>query len=121
MTAPRKTGTISASDDVREAMAKRARRNSGLWRRLTGRYGFACGDAERLPLASASVDMIVSNLALQWANDPLQCFQQWRRVLKPDGQLSYDTVLSEVLRRPRKRKKIAAPPAIAASGAMTIM
>ncbi len=86
--------------DVVEAMANRARRNSGLWRRLTGRCGFACGDAERLPLAPASVDMIVSNLALQWC-DPHTVFAEARRVLRPGGLLMFTTFGPDTLRELR--------------------
>ena len=86
--------------DIVEAMANRARRNSGLWRRLAGRCGFACGDAERLPLAPASVDMIVSNLALQWC-DPHTVFAEARRVLRPGGLLMFTTFGPDTLRELR--------------------
>jgi len=86
--------------DIVEAMANRARRNAGLWRRLTGRGGFACGDAERLPLAPASVDMIVSNLALQWC-DPLIVFSEARRVLRPGGLFMFTTFGPDTLRELR--------------------
>jgi malonyl-CoA O-methyltransferase len=86
--------------DIVEAMANRARRNSGLWRRLTCRGGFACGDAERLPLAPASVDMIVSNLALQWC-DPRTVFAEARRVLRPGGLLMFTTFGPDTLRELR--------------------
>jgi len=86
--------------DIVEAMANRARRNAGLWHRLIGRGGFACGDAERLPLAPASVDMIVSNLALQWC-DPLIVFTEARRVLRPGGLFMFTTFGPDTLRELR--------------------
>ncbi len=86
--------------DIVEAMANRARRNAGWWCRLTGRGGFACGDAERLPLAPASVDMIVSNLALQWC-DPRTVFAEARRVLRPGGLLMFTTFGPDTLRELR--------------------
>ena len=86
--------------DIVEAMAHRARRNAGWWRRLTGRGGFACGDAERLPLATSSVDMIVSNLALQWC-DPRTVFAEARRVLRPGGLLMFTTFGPDTLRELR--------------------
>src|SRR3970040_279579 len=52
--------------DIAEAMARRAHRNRSRWTRLFGRESFCCGDAENMPLASAAVDMVVSNLTLQW-------------------------------------------------------
>jgi SAM-dependent methyltransferase len=42
-------------------------------------------DAEALPFRDASIDLIVSGLALQWANDLPGALLQIRRALKPDG------------------------------------
>jgi malonyl-CoA O-methyltransferase len=86
--------------DIVEAMANRARRNAGWWRRLVGRGSFVCGDAERLPLAAASVDMVVSNLALQWC-DPHTVFAEARRVLRPGGLLMFTTFGPDTLRELR--------------------
>lgn len=55
-------------------------------------------DMESLPFADNSAHWIVSNLALQWASDVAQCFQQWRRVLQPDGHLLFSTFLPGTLR-----------------------
>lgn len=43
------------------------------------------GDEEALPFAPASLDLIVSALALQWVNDLPGALAQIRRALKPDG------------------------------------
>ncbi len=87
--------------DIVEIMARRARGKSGWWRRLTGRCAFACGDAERLPFAPTSVDMIVSNLALQWC-DPRTVFAEARRVLRPGGLLMFTTFGPDTLRELRE-------------------
>ena len=42
-------------------------------------------DEERLPLAPASLDLIVSTLGLHWTNDVVGALIQIRRALKPDG------------------------------------
>jgi malonyl-CoA O-methyltransferase len=86
--------------DIAEAMTRRARRKSGLWNRLTGRCAFTCGNAERMPLAPASVDMVVSNLALQWC-DPLAVFAEVKRVLRPGGLLMFATFGPDTLRELR--------------------
>ncbi|MEO8926489.1 MAG: methyltransferase domain-containing protein [Caulobacteraceae bacterium] len=53
---------------------------------LAGRPGARLvADEERLPLAEASVDLIVSALALHWTNDLVGTLIQIRRALKPDG------------------------------------
>lgn len=43
------------------------------------------GDAERLPFAPASLDLVASALALHWLNDLPGALIQIRRALKPDG------------------------------------
>ena len=50
-----------------------------------------CADAERLPLAAGSVDMIFSNATLQWCNDLPGTFQEFLRVLRPNGMLLFST------------------------------
>lgn len=46
---------------------------------------FIAGDAENLPLASHSIDGIVSSLAIQWCEQPVHLMQELYRVLKPGG------------------------------------
>jgi malonyl-CoA O-methyltransferase len=50
-----------------------------------------CADIEQLPLASASVDLIYSNAAIQWCTDLRQTFAEFQRVLKPGGLLMFTT------------------------------
>ncbi|WP_028536689.1 malonyl-ACP O-methyltransferase BioC [Paludibacterium yongneupense] len=57
-----------------------------------------CGDIERLPLADASVDMIWSNLAIQWVNIPDAMFREFRRVLKEGGLLMFSTLGPDTLK-----------------------
>jgi malonyl-CoA O-methyltransferase len=55
----------------------------------------------RLPIADASVDVIVSSLMLQWC-DPLDpAFAEIRRVLKPDGFVAFSTLGPDTLRELR--------------------
>lgn len=51
-----------------------------------------CGDAENLPLADQSVDVIFSSLALQWCEDNPRLFAEIARVLKPGGQCFFSTL-----------------------------
>jgi malonyl-CoA O-methyltransferase len=69
--------------DVAFAMLRRTRDAAGWWRKplLLG------GDAESLPLADASVDLICSSLTLHWCNDLDQTLRELRRVLAPGGLL----------------------------------
>lgn len=55
-------------------------------------------DAETLPLADNSVDMIFSNLMIQWAENPVRVLSECKRVLRPGGQLMISTLLDGTLR-----------------------
>lgn len=50
-----------------------------------------CADARALPLADGSVDLIFSNLCLQWIEDIDGLFNGFRRVLRPGGLLLCST------------------------------
>ncbi len=56
-----------------------------------------CGDAEKLPLANASVDVIFSSLALQWCHNLPELFAELNRVLKPGGTLIFSTLGPDTL------------------------
>jgi malonyl-CoA O-methyltransferase len=50
-----------------------------------------CADARALPLADGSVDVLFSNLCLQWIEDLPAVFAGFRRVLRPDGLMVLST------------------------------
>jgi malonyl-CoA O-methyltransferase len=56
-----------------------------------------CADAEALPLADKSVDIIFSSLAIQWCNNLAQLICELARVLKPGGKLYIATLGPETL------------------------
>lgn len=51
--------------------------------------GLLCGDFAQLPVKSASVELVWSNLALHWHPQPDRVFAEWRRVLRVDGLLMF--------------------------------
>lgn len=55
-------------------------------------------DAEQLPVADESVDLIFSNLMIQWSPRPEVVLAECRRVLKPGGFLAISTLLDGTLR-----------------------
>lgn len=69
------------------------RAGSGLAGGLGLRPGIdrVCGDAAALPLADGSVDVLFSNLCLQWVEDLQAAFAGFRRVLRPGGLLLLST------------------------------
>ena len=60
-----------------------------------------CADAAALPLADASVDLVFSNLMLQWCNEPDRVFAEFRRVLRPGGLLLFTTFGPDTLKELR--------------------
>jgi malonyl-CoA O-methyltransferase len=74
-------------------------RRAGASNKLGGRA--ICGDFANLPLASNSVDLIWSNLALHWHPQPDRVFSEWRRVLKVDGLLMFSCFGPDTLKELR--------------------
>lgn len=79
--------------------AKMLRRCRGPWYRR-GRPLAVVGDATRLPLASASVDMVFANLTLSIA-DPAACVRETARVLAPGGLFAFASLGPESFRELR--------------------
>lgn len=55
------------------------------------RFELLLGEARALPLPDASVDLVFSNLMLQWCEEPEAVFTECRRVLRPGGLLHFTT------------------------------
>lgn len=87
--------------DIAQGMLRQARDRFGWWQRLRRRPGFLCADAEALPLADASVDLLFSNVTLQWCSDPDAAFAEFRRVLTPGGLLLFSTFGPDTLKELR--------------------
>jgi malonyl-CoA O-methyltransferase len=88
--------------DIAWTMVDRARMRAPWWRRWTGRGARAvCGDIEQLPLRSAAIDMVWSNLVLQWTDDPQRACAEFRRVLAPGGLLMFSTFGPDTLKELR--------------------
>jgi malonyl-CoA O-methyltransferase len=81
-----RSGRVIATD-LAPAMLAEATRHQP-WLR---RFDRVCADAARLPFRDASIDLVFSNLMLQWCNDPDAVFRECRRVLRPGGLLTYTT------------------------------
>jgi malonyl-CoA O-methyltransferase len=84
--------------DLALGMLTRARRNSP---RFFSRASYVQAAMERLPLADASLDMVFSNLALQWSADLEACFFEVRRALSPSGLFMFSTFGPDTLKELR--------------------
>jgi malonyl-CoA O-methyltransferase len=87
--------------DISLAMLRGARTRAPRLARWRGRRAFVCADAERLPLADGCIDMVISNLMLQWCNDLDAALRELRRVLRPDGLLMFTSFGPDTLRELR--------------------
>ncbi|MDR5172443.1 malonyl-ACP O-methyltransferase BioC [Methylobacillus flagellatus] len=72
-------------------------------KRLLGqkRPSALCADIEQLPLKDASLDLVWSNVAIQWCNDLDSAFTCMARVLRPEGLLMFSTFGPDTLKELR--------------------
>jgi malonyl-CoA O-methyltransferase len=84
--------------DVAPGMLREARRHLRPWRR----FARVCGDALRLPLRDGCVDLVFSNLMLQWCEPLPQVFAEVRRVLRPEGLFAFSTFGPDTLHELRE-------------------
>jgi len=83
------TGRAIGVDMTPEMLAK-ARKNIGTYRERTGLNNaeFRLGEIEHLPVADASVDVVMSNCVLNLSPDKAQVWREIARVLKPCGRVA---------------------------------
>ena len=87
--------------DIAQPMLQVAARRQSWLRRLAGAGPrLVCADAERVPLASASVPFVFSNLALQWTRPPA-VFAEAARVLSTGGLFMFSTFGPDTLKELR--------------------
>lgn len=75
----------------------------GWWSRLRGARapGAVCAALARLPFAAGSVQLLWSNMALHWADDPRAALKEFQRVLAPEGLLMFSTLGPDTLKELR--------------------
>lgn len=87
--------------DIAEGMLSRSKALFPWYRFWQVSPHFVCADIEAMPIVTASVDMVWSNLAVQWCNDMDTVLQEFRRVLKPNGLLMFATLGPDTLKELR--------------------
>ena len=89
--------------DIAQGMLHAARDKSSWWRKLfdSGKQSYLCADVEALPLAANSMELVWSNLTVQWCNDLPATFVGLQRVLKVEGLLMFSTFGPDTLKELR--------------------
>lgn len=92
--------------DLAPNMLKQARQRGGmlnkLSNKLSGKRAFVCGDAEQLPFADHSIELIFSSSTLQWCSNLDHTFAELKRILKPGGLLMFSTFGPDTLKELRQ-------------------
>ncbi|WP_440955554.1 class I SAM-dependent methyltransferase [Methanosarcina sp. Mfa9] len=70
--------------DISTGMLEKARSNA---RELGADVNFSLGDAENLPFEDNSFDLVVNKYLLWTLPEPPRALEEWKRVLKPGGQI----------------------------------
>jgi len=76
--------------DMTAEMISKARRNCESFRETSGldNVEFRLGEIEHLPVADASVDVVISNCVINLSPDKPQVWREIARVLKPGGRVA---------------------------------
>lgn len=89
--------------DIAMGMLQASRGTASWWSKLfrgnTRQY--VCADMEALPLKNNSMEMVWSNLAVQWCNDLPATLIELQRLLKVDGLLMFSTFGPDTLKEIR--------------------
>jgi malonyl-CoA O-methyltransferase len=74
--------------DLALPMLEQAKPKSSWWKPFA-KPAFARlnGDVSQLPIAASTLDLLYSNLCMQWCTDLPALFAEWRRVMRPDALL----------------------------------
>jgi arsenite methyltransferase len=92
--------------DMTADMISRARANA---RKLGAEnVEFRLGEIEHLPVADATVDVVISNCVINLSPDKEQVFRETFRVLRPGGRLAVSDIVSRVELPPEVRDNLGA-------------
>lgn len=89
--------TKITSLDLAFNMLKQAKSKRSFKQRWNKQFQYVNAEAENLPFADASMELIISGLTLQWCQDLPNVFKEFRRVLAPGGLLLFSSFGPETL------------------------
>lgn len=84
--------------DIAENMLNISRNNS---KKIFSRHNFICADAQQAPVRTRSIDVVFSNLMLQWCNSLDQLFREIFRALNNNGLFIFSTLGPDTLQELR--------------------
>jgi len=88
--------------DLAFNMLKQAKSKRSLKQRWNKQFNYINAEVENIPLADASVNLVISGLTLQWCQDLTKVFKEFRRILAPDGLLLFSTFGPDTLKELRQ-------------------
>lgn len=98
--------------DLAHGMLQQARQHCGEprgWRRWLARLSagpivpdLVCADIERLPFMKDKLDMVWSNLTLQWVGNLEGCLREIHRIIRPAGLFVFSTFGPDTLKELRQ-------------------
>lgn len=93
---------IDIAPPMLQVAKQQFQQQQGLKRFLPGQHPpfYLSADAEALPLAENSVDLVYANLTLQWC-DPTVAFAEINRILKPGGLILFSSLGPDTLQELR--------------------
>jgi malonyl-CoA O-methyltransferase len=87
--------------DIALNMLQQTQLQRPLLQKILNKQQLLCADIENLPIASNSMGLVWSNLALQWCNDLDAAFTEVARVLQPESLFVFSTFGPDTLKELR--------------------
>jgi len=87
--------------DLALGMLERTQAEQPFLKKAFGGKKLICGDIEQLPVADDQMDIVWSNLAIQWCNDLDKSFAEVKRALKPNSLFIFSTFGPDTLKELR--------------------
>lgn len=87
--------------DIALGMLQKTNAQQSILSKISGHKNLICADIESLPVASNSMGLVWSNLALQWCNDLDAAFTEVARVLQTESLFVFSTFGPDTLKELR--------------------